>query len=77
MPSIEEFKTELPKLPLSEREELARLLNQSISDDHEKLAAQEQAEHLKIVKERIADYEAGNSQMIPFEETMQRVFGKT
>jgi len=76
MPNIEELTTELPKFPLGEREELARLLNQSISADHEKLAEQESAKHLKIVKERIANHESGNSQMIPFEETMQRVSGK-
>jgi len=76
MTDMEQFKTELPQLPLLQREEMSELLRHSIAEEHAKLAAEEEAEHLKIVEERIAEYETGNIQMIPFGETIDRIFGK-
>ncbi len=76
MIDIEKIKAELPNMPLVAREELAKVLNQSISNDHEKLAANEEAEHLAICKKRLARFDAGETRAVPFEEAISRVFGQ-
>ena len=72
-----ELTHKLADLPLGEREQILSMLEKSMANEHQNLAAQLQTEHVTICNERLARYDAGKSEAQPFDQMMGDAFGNT
>ena len=69
------LKSEIPQLPLAEREKLLSLLEQSIASEHRTLAEAAEAENLAICVERCERAGHGQMDSVPFGNGLKMAFG--
>jgi putative addiction module component (TIGR02574 family) len=75
MLNTEQILTTLQQLPLPERVSVLDALNSSVEAEYDQLAEQSLRDDILLVEQRLAEFDAGEIDSLPWNEVRLRVFG--
>ena len=76
MLKTEQILTTLQQLPLPERVSVLDALNLSVEAEYDQLAEQSLRDDILLVEQRLAEFDAGETESLPWDEVRLRVFGR-
>ena len=76
MLNTEQILSSLQQLPLVDRASVLAALEDSVADEYDQLAEQSLREDIRIVEQRLAEFDAGTLDSQPWDEVHRRVFGQ-
>ncbi len=74
MMNTEQLLSNLIQLPLPERAAMLGVLESSVDAEYDRLAEQSLREDILFVEQRLAEFDAGELDSLPWEEVRERVF---
>ena len=76
MMKTEQLLSRLTKLPLHERVAALNALKSNVDSEYDQLAERSLREDILFVEKRLAEFDAGEIDSLPWEEVRERVFGQ-
>jgi Putative addiction module component len=75
MMNTEQILSSLQQLTLVDRASVLAALEDNVADEYDQLVEQSLREDIRIVEQRLAEFDAGTIESQPWDEVRRRVFG--